>query len=200
MPKNQDKYNRLKDKSIFTAAGRIGSLLMLTQLFILYSCATVKVEMNGYPMPENVVCATLTTSNIRVDSAVVYRYGVLEVDEVLDEYSYLDVSDHKKTHYLNPLFMQSLKIIIHINNPNKIKYKLWIDRTARSSDKKIDTRNYELGYSGNLSRKEIVINLPVEEGLRGRASFNIKSGSGNLLYQGLVFKYKVRGKGVVPTK
>lgn len=197
MPKDQGNHNSPKDKSIFAAAGRIGSLLMLTQLFILYSCATVKMEMNGYPMPENMVCATLISSGIKVNSAVVYRYGVMEGDEILDEYSYLDVSNHKKTHYLNPLFMQSLKIIIHINNPNKIKYKLWIDRTAKSIDGKIDTRNYELGYSGNLSRKEIVINLPVEEGLRGQASFNIKSGSGNLVYQGLVLKYKVREKEVV---
>ena len=162
-------------------------LLTIILFFILSGCAIVRMEHNGVPLPDNVINARLLKSDISVTSVAIQQRGVPEGDEILKTYKYLDFN---KFNYLNSIYMDSVKVIIGIYNPKKEKYKLWIEKNVEiDGESKYD---YDLKYTGNLSRKDFEIELPVKKGSSVTFKFLIKDEKNTLLYQSFELGYKIR--------
>lgn len=160
--------------------------LTIILFFILSGCAIVKMEHNGVPLPDNVINARLLKSNISVTSVAIQQRGIPEGDEILKTYKYLNFN---KFNYLNSIYMDSVKVIIGVYNPKKENYKLWIEKNIEiDGESKYD---YYLEYTGNLSRKDFEIELPVKKGSSVTFKFLIKDEKNTLLYQSFELGYKI---------
>jgi hypothetical protein len=153
----------------------------------------VKLEVEGQPVPNFVFQAQLPGSGMLIDSAFIRNYQVPEGKEFLDTYEYLNTTK-KEEIKVSPDHLKSLVVSVHIFNPRKQKYRMWIHECDTSKGDKIGKRNDKLVYAGSLSRKEFNFFLPTQKGVERSFYFELRSPTNELLYRGLDICYAVGAK------
>lgn len=169
-------------------------LLFLCALFMVGGCAVVKIEMDGQPVPNNVLRGRIPSTGMRVDSAFIRYFDQKEGDEFLDTFEYLD--PYAENLVVSKKHLRSLVVSVHILNPRKETY-LFLHYYEIPSDLTEDPiQTKELLYIGNLSRKEFNISLPIEDGKTYHSWYEMWNSKGHTIFIGPSVHYGVVG---IPT-
>lgn len=167
--------------------------VMLSLLLILFAvgCAhNVKLEMNGLPVPDNVVQASILSTNMKLSMCFVRHYEVPEGDEVLETFTYLPFQKNDPI-TIDPTGTTSLTLNIRVRNPTKASYQMWLESVHRDYGTARMVRKYEPVYTGDLSQKEMKVPLPMEPGVAVLARIFIYDADNHIAYMSPIADYVV---------
>ena len=169
---------------------------VLLPLLLLVGCATSPViQVEGRPVPDHVLQASLLQSEIKVEVAFIRYYGQPEGDELLETHQYLRFGNQQGPSIIAPTHLRKLEVFAKVFNPRKVEYQLWIEKISHQpssqSKQRRDAHLFTHIYAGNLSRKEFHISLPLDAGGSGSIQLLIRDKDEIFIYQSPKASYEV---------
>jgi hypothetical protein len=132
-------------------------LFMVMLSSLLAGCASIHVEVRGMPAPDGIKQIKVLGLDLLVDSTTAYFYEEQEGDEYLDTLAYIGREEMTE---IEEKRLKAVKFICRIRNPEKNYYTLWLFHTANDRDGEIVTSSAKKLYEGDLSLKNISVDLP----------------------------------------
>jgi hypothetical protein len=155
-------------------------LFMVMLSSLLAGCASIHVEMQGMPAPDHIKQIKVLGLNLTVDSTMAYFYKEQEGDEYLDTLSYIDREELTE---IDEERLEAVKFICRIRNPEKSGYVLWLFHTANDRDEEIVASSAKKLYEGDLSLKNISVDLPRTLFLEHAVWMVIRDHTGDVRYR-----------------
>ena len=159
--------------------------LVLLGLILLTGCTYHQtVQLDGYPLPENVVRTHVFGITSRLTYQLIRIYDIKEGEESYETYEHLLLAEGDVN--LVGKNAKKLQIDIQLYNPNKEFYE--IEGVLEMLGTPIVRKVW---YKGKLSRNIINIDLPLQTNSTLGYYFIIRDEDDNIVYRSFKAKYRV---------
>ncbi len=161
-------------------------LILIFLLLTLSSCIQkITHQLDGKPLQNNIVNVKIMSENIKIKYAFIKSYEVKEDDEFYNTYYAYNIVDPILHKIKDPI---DLDYRIYVFNPGKKYYKIVTYTSQIIGDKLVlaDTL-----YSGNLSRNEFDIKLPMYSTHEVEFYFDVLNEKDDLLFESFKVRYKL---------
>jgi hypothetical protein len=167
-------------------------LLLLLLILFMFGCSkNIVLNVDGMPVSNHEYVAKDEKTGISVSYVLARYYKKYEGKEYLVVPEYLNAWDDLKIDSND-----TEKLILHVKivNLKRSKYSVWYDLSFKNY------RHSVILYSGQLSRKDLSISLPIEPGIKAEYRLSFVEAKGKEFYEiGYpMLTYKVKG-GVDPS-
>jgi hypothetical protein len=155
-------------------------LFMVMLSSLLAGCASIHVEVQGMPAPDGIKQIKVLGLDLLVDSTTAYFYEEQEGDEYLDTLSYINREEMVE---IKEERLKAVKFICRVRNPEKSGYVLWLFHIATDKDGNTMASSAKKLYEGDLSLKNISVDLPRTLFLEHAVWMVIRDHTGDVRYR-----------------
>lgn len=161
-------------------------LVLLTALTLMGCSQKVIYQVDGQPLPNNVLQSNVLALNLKVKYNFVHYFKVAEDDEYFLSQEYLSFFNDDKPHVIKDL--SKLCININVFNPSKKAYS--ITTTMELAGNRLELAKI---YKGDLSRNMMTLRLPSYTNQVVGFYFTMYDENDNLVFQSFKARYRIEG-------